>query len=161
VSEANWLADQNQLAAKAYSDMLSSLEPGNITLDVMRSLPATNTRIANLLRNASITVENVIRGRFTSLVSGLNKRQAAAESKRPIRDRLIHMSMETRLSVFHPLFLRNRTFRLTEASIDAIERGDTNARINALEDARVFCNAEQDLPLKALALAWFTQTLTV
>jgi len=106
-------------------------------------------------------VENVVRGRFTALTAGISRRQAQQESKRPIRERLAQMDLETKLSVFHPLYLRGRKFHLPENLLLGIEQGDPEAIRLATADSRVFVNAEPNPQLRALAEAWFTQALVV
>jgi hypothetical protein len=158
--EANWMAHRFREGGQAYQDMLNSLEPSNVSLDVMRHLPAVNTRVSNLLRDASIMAENTVRGRFLALNSGLSRKQAQIEQKRPIRDRMLNMDLEVKVKTFHPLFLRGRQFRLEELVVQALQNGDPEARAEALRESEVFCNAEPDANLRALAVAWFRQALT-
>jgi len=160
-SEANWIASRYEKEAQAFNEMLASLEPANISLDVMQAIPAKNTAIANSLRGASSMVDSAIRGRFVALTKGLSRRQAQVESKRPIRDRLAQMDMECRLSVFHPLYLRNRQFRLPEQLLIGLERGDPQAYADALADALAFCTPERDPELRVLAETWFRQSLVI
>jgi hypothetical protein len=160
-SEANWMANHFSAAANAYNNMLMSLEPQNVTFDIMRNIPALNTRVSNMLREAAIMTENTVRGRFVALNSGLNRRQKQLEQKRPIRERLLNMDLETKLRFFNPLFLRGRQFRLPEDVLAGLDSGDPRARQEVLADANTFCNVEQDPQLKDLALSWFSQAIVV
>jgi hypothetical protein len=139
--------------------MLDSLLPQNVTLTVMKGLPAENSRVSALLREPSIMVDKTIRGRFVALSSGLSRRDALREQRQPIGDRIANAKVETRLEVFHPLYLRGRKFRLSEKHVQALFDGDPAALAAAIEQAKAFCTAEQDPRLKDLALSWFTVTL--
>jgi len=157
--EANWMANTFREGSEAYQRMLESLDPANISLDVMRRIPGENTRVSNLLRDATIMAENTVRGRFVELNSGLNRRQIQQEQKKPIRDRLRHMGLETKLKVFHPLFLRGRQFRLTEELLQGIENQIPGAIAEYQDHVRVFCQAERDPQLRDLAASWFAQAI--
>lgn len=157
--EATWMASHFRTGKEAYDDMLLSLEPQNVNLNIMKSLPQTNSKVSNSLRIASIMAENTVRGRFLELNRGLSRRQIQHEQKRPIKERLLHMDMETKLKVFHPLFLRGRIFRLSEELVEGLEKGDPQAYTDARADAEVFCKAEPDPELRDIALSWFQQAL--
>jgi hypothetical protein len=158
--EADWMSTQYPAAIEAYQSMLDSLRPENITLDVMKGLPRRNAEISAKLRNPSRMVEDTIRGRFTALSAGFTRRDAAREQKRPINDRIASARLETKLEVFHPLFLRARRFRVSEELVEAHLKGDAIARAELREQAREFCQAEPDPQLRELAHTWFSSALS-
>jgi len=158
--EADWLSAQYPAATQAYRDMLDSLRPDNITLDIMKRLPRRNAEISTSLRAPTQMVEDTIRGRFTALTAGMSRRDAAREQKRPISDRIASARLETKLEVFHPIFLRGRRFRTPESLVDRHLKGDPVARTELREQSLEFCNAEPDPQLRDLARAWFTSALS-
>jgi len=158
--EADWMSGQNPAATEAYNRMLDDLRPENITLDIMKGLPRRNAEISARLRNPARMVEDTIRGRFAALSAGLTRRDAGREQKRPINDRIASARLETKLEVFHPLFLKGRRFRVNEEVVEAHLKGDHLARADLREQAREFCMAEPDPQLRDLALAWFTSALS-
>jgi hypothetical protein len=158
-SESEYLSLKHQATEEKYKQLLDSLEPSNVTINIMRDLPAKNSEISRLLREVSAQIDNVIRGRFSALVKGMPKKQAQAESKRPIKDRIEHMDLECRLSVFHPLFLKGRIFRLTENILNGLEDQNLEAMNEAKAYAEVFVKSEPDPLLKGMAQSWFDQAL--
>jgi len=157
--EANWMANQFREGAEAYNSMLQSLEPQNVTLDIMKGIPALNTKVSNMLRDAAIMAENTVRGRFVEMNAGLNRRQLQQEQARPIRDRLTRLGLETKLKVFHPLYLRGRQFRISEELLQGIENQIPEALAEYHVNVEVFCRAERDPQLRDLAASWFAQAV--
>jgi len=159
--EANWMATHFSNGAETYQRMLDSLEPQNVTLDIMRSIPRLNAQVSNQLRDAAIMAENTVRGRFVEMNAGLNRRQLQQEQRKPIRDRLAQLSLEAKLKAFHPLFLRGRHFRVAEDLLRGIENQVPGAIAEYHLNVEVFCRAEQDPQLRSLATAWFAQAILV
>jgi hypothetical protein len=157
--EAQWFESTFSTEAKAYKDMLDSLEPQNVSFDTMKGLPSKNSEISKLLRRPTEMAEGTIRGRFLVLVQGKNKRTQKAEAKLPIEQRIASLDMEQTLGSFHPLFLRKRQFRLSQELLQALERGNLEAKAEAVRQATQFCSVEQDPSLRNLATVWFEQTI--
>jgi hypothetical protein len=157
-SESLWMSNAYRNAEQAYNNMLDSLEPANVNLNVMRDLPRRNQEVSRLLREPSTMADQAVRGRFVALTTGLTRRDAQREQRRPIEDRVRDTGIETKLEVFHPLFLRGRRFRLPQELLEGIHDSQ-EAKANAFAQAEAFCNAERDPELRDLAKTWFASVI--
>lgn len=160
-SEANWFATENAAIEVSYNNMLASMHPDVVSLDTARTLPDVNTRIANQLRPSALLIDNLVRGRFTAMVQGKNKRQAEAESKRPIQERINSIGLDLKLSKFNPLFIRGRPFNIPDNVAARLLEDNQEAKEQTLAQALNYCRNEQSRTLRELAIFWFRDTLGI
>jgi hypothetical protein len=158
LAEQEFLSYEFKQAADNFYRLKADIDHPDLVL--MQNFPNRVKEVSQSLRLPALMVDRLIAGRFQALNRGLSRKELKHQSKLPIEVRIGELDMETRMEVFHPLFLKNRRFRVTQELVKAVDTGDPDARKELLHQATIFCQAEENKRLQRLALSWFNTELS-